>query len=107
MIEPCIVRLRELLEAKRTKATMPVQNAQRVTPGGPPILAEIVAFLMSRGKRGATVEDIANTFGTESERTMRKWKAHLKLIRFVEYRESDAGPDGKLRLYLTPRSVQD
>ncbi len=92
-----------LLEARKKakKKTYPrVQKALRVMPGGPPILADLVALLMSRGKRGVSVEDVASTFSA-AERTTRKWRAQLKHLKYADYHES-TDADQKLRMYLSP-----
>jgi hypothetical protein len=91
----------ELLEARKKKAKPRIQNAKRVAPGGPPILADLVALLFSRGKRGVSVEDVASTFNA-APRTTRKWRAQLKALRFADYRET-VDPSDNLRMFLTPK----
>ena len=88
-----------LLEARKNKPRQ--QNAKRVKPGGPPILADLVALLFSRGKRGVSVEDVASTFNA-APRTTRKWRMQLKDLRFADYRET-VDPNDNLRMFLTPR----
>lgn len=90
-----------LNEASKKRKKAPTQNAKRVRPGGAPILADVVALLFSRGKRGIAVEELASTFKA-ADRTTRKWRQQLKDLRFAEYHESTGGPDNKLRIYLYP-----
>jgi hypothetical protein len=87
-------------KAKKKKRKQPVQQAKRVRPGGAPILADLVARIMSRGKRGITVEEVAETFSAAA-RTTRKWRQQLKDLQYADYHES-TDADGNLRMFLSP-----
>lgn len=94
--------LRRLVEARRKKSNEYMEKrkpkAKRVKPGGAPILADVVAFVFSKGSRGALAEDVAIVFKA-APRTMRKWRAQLRDLRFAKYSET-LEADGKVRMFL-------